>query len=64
MSLIQDIGELLEFGVWGEQLKEDLGHSAGNRNHTLRDFTMKGNLRRGSKEIEGYVKQSLLKLSC
>lgn len=41
MSTVQEIGELLEFGVWGEQLKEGLGYSAGRKNQMWKDFAKK-----------------------
>lgn len=62
-STIRDIGELLEFGLWGEEPQVCLGDSAGNRNHTRQDVAGWGSLRRGCKGIEGPVKQSHLKLS-
>lgn len=38
MSTVQEIGELLEFGVWGEQLKEGLGYSAGRKKSDVKRF--------------------------
>lgn len=64
MSTVQEIGELLEFGVWGEQLKEGLGYSAGRKNQMWKDFAKReGILEEGVKETEGHTKQGHLKIS-